>query len=45
MRSAVSFASEPELVKNTCSKPGGARLASFSASFTAGTLVVLKKLL
>ncbi len=45
MRTMVSFASEPEVVKKACWKPGGARLASSAASFTAGTLVVLKKLL
>ena len=45
MRSAVSFASEPDPVKNTCSNPGGARPARRSARRTAGTFVVLKKLL
>ena len=49
MRMLVSLLSEPELEKNTCVKLRsatlGAKAHSLVASFTAGTLVVLKKLL
>ncbi len=45
MRTMVSFASEPEPVKNTWLNCGGEISTSSAASCTAGTLVVLKKLL
>ena len=40
--SAVSFASEPELLKIACSSRAGASAASRSASRIAGSVVVLK---
>ena len=45
MRTMVSLPSEPEPVKNTCSKPGGLRLAIFSAKAMAGGVAVWKKAL
>ena len=42
---AVSLASEPELVKNTRSMPGGAIPARRAASSTAGGVAVWKKVL
>ncbi len=45
MRMTVSFASEPELVKNTCFMCGGVTSASNSANRIAGGCVHWKKLL
>ena len=45
MRTMVSLPSEPEPLKNTCSKPGGATSASSSASSMAGMVAVWKKAL
>ena len=45
MRITVSFASEPELVKKTRLKPGGATSASTRPSSAAGGWVVWKKVL
>ena len=45
MRTTVSFASEPELPKNTIFMCSGVISASFSASAIAGGWVVLKNVL